>query len=93
MKATEKHKEQMKQWNKSHTENLRISQKKYYETHKDYFKQFNRTTFKDMQQRIEKAIEYIKDMGCFDNECNYFYDDLSPYELDILLNILRGENK
>ena len=46
----------------------------------------------DYKSRIEKAVEYIKDMGCFDNECNYFCDDLSPNELDCLLNILNGRS-
>ena len=51
-----------------------------------------RQELSDTEDKVDKAIEYIKDNGCFDNECNYFCDDLSPNELDILLNILRGDN-
>lgn len=86
MKATEKHKEQMKQWNKNHRENVRISQKKYYETHKDYYKQYSRTRFKDMQRRIEKAIKYIKDDLTLTDGYTIYEDGFKE-----LLNILNGK--
>ena len=65
---------------------------KHYEeiqTFGDYVKEVNLLV--DYNTRNEKSIEYIKYCGCFDDMCNYFYEDLSPNELTDLLNILRGE--
>ena len=99
MKATEKKKEYMKQYNKIHKEKIKIAQKKYYENHKEYFKQFNRSNYKELQHRIDKAIEYIEntplytetyDYNMEDNlELNYVSDEKAHNDL---LNILRGED-
>lgn len=43
---------------------------------------------RDYKSRNEKAVEYIKENGCYDEK--YFCDDLSPHELKDLLNILKG---
>lgn len=83
MKATEKHKKQMKEWNKAHRENLKIAQKKYYETHKDYFKQFNRINFKDMQQEVDRLNNIIDELEkwlndvCLDPHCEFEYRIIS----------------
>lgn len=47
----------------------------------------------DYKQRNEKAIEYIKDNGLYEDKYNKFNDDLNYNELNKLLNILNGDDK
>lgn len=44
----------------------------------------------DLQQRIDKAIEYIKECGCYEEDTKVFCDDIDIYELPKLLEILKG---
>lgn len=46
----------------------------------------------DLQIRIDKAIELLKEAGCYDEETKTFCDDVWE-ELPKLLNILQGEDK
>jgi hypothetical protein len=43
--------------------------------------------------RCEKAIEYIKDKGLYEEELDIFNDDINYNELDDLLNILNGSDE
>ena len=47
----------------------------------------------DYKSRCEKAIEYIKDKGLYEEELDIFNDDINYNELDDLLNILNGSDK
>lgn len=44
---------------------------------------------KELQKRIDEAIELIKEAGCYDEELKTFCDDIWE-ELPDLLNILKG---
>ena len=72
MKATEKKKQYMKQYNKTHKEKIKKAQKKYYETHKDYFKSFSRSKFKEQQQEIERLNNIINSLEKWLNENNLY---------------------
>ena len=45
----------------------------------------------DLQQRIDKAIEYLKENACYDD--GEFCRDLIYYECKELLDILKGSDK
>lgn len=45
------------------------------------------------EQRIDKAIEYLKENACIDEDVEYFCDDLRYDECKELLNILKGVAK
>lgn len=49
--------------------------------------------YKGLQQRIDKAIEYIKDKGCYEEDTKVFCDDINYDELSKLLNILQGNKE
>lgn len=46
----------------------------------------------ELQERINKAIEYLKLNACIDEEVEYFNDDLRYDECKVLLDILQGSN-
>lgn len=46
----------------------------------------------DYKSRCEKAIELLKEVGCYDEETKTFCDDIWE-ELPYLLNILQGGDK
>ena len=46
-----------------------------------------------LQQRINKAIEYIKENACYDKDIKKCCDDLNYNECDELLEILEGKNE
>ena len=46
----------------------------------------------ELQERIEKAVEYIKNNTCKVPVLDYRYMDISDEEIDNLLNILNGRS-
>lgn len=49
-------------------------------------------TIEELQKRIDKAIEYLKDNACYENTISeLFCDDLNYDDCMELLKILRGE--
>jgi len=51
------------------------------------------TRNEEKQQRIDKAIEYLKDNACYENTISeLFCDDLDTDSCMELLDILRGED-
>lgn len=44
-------------------------------------------------KRIDKAIEYLKENACIDEDVEYFCDDLRYDECKMLLDILKGVDK
>ena len=52
----------------------------------------DRKVIDDYKSRTNKAIEYIKDKGLYEEELDIFNDDINYNELDDLLNILNGGN-
>lgn len=45
----------------------------------------------ELQQRIDKSIEYLKDNACYEEDTNIFCDDLRNDNCKDLLDILKGE--
>lgn len=50
----------------------------------------NRKVIDNLQQRIDKAVELLKEAGCYDEKAHIFCDDVWE-ELPELLDILRGD--
>lgn len=46
---------------------------------------------KELHNKIDKAINYIKEQGCYDEDCNVFCNDLNYYAIPRLLEILKGD--
>ena len=53
---------------------------------------FTTRKLKQLQQRIDKSIEYIKDNACYDESINKCVDDLMYCNCDELVEILKGDN-
>ena len=85
-------KEYLKKWREEHKEHIKQYKKEYAKNHDSSFKKLQKEN-KKLQQRIDKAIEYIQE-NCYINEedktevCSYG-DDLNP---SYLLEILKGDN-
>ena len=47
---------------------------------------------KELHNKIDKAINYIKEQGCYDEDCNVFCDDLNYYAIPRLLEILKDSD-
>ena len=47
----------------------------------------------DLQERIDKAIEYIESLIVRDNETKEILSGIHKNSVDTLLNILKGDNK
>ena len=45
-----------------------------------------------LRENRDKAIEYIKECGCYEEDTKVFCDDINIYELPKLLEILKGGN-
>lgn len=43
-------------------------------------------------KKIDKAINHIKEQGCYDEDCNVFCDDLNYYAIPRLLEILEKDS-
>lgn len=82
----------------------RKSFKKYYQEHKEYYRNYNKkysdkygyhwykNKLEDYKSRCEKAVEILKEAGCYDEEIKSFCDDIWE-ELPDLLNILKGSDE
>lgn len=45
-----------------------------------------------LHNKMDKAINYIKEHGCYDEDCNVFCDDLNYYAIPRLLEILKDSD-
>ena len=45
-----------------------------------------------LHNKIDKAINYIKEQGCYDEDCNVFCNDLNYYAIPRLLEILKDSD-
>ena len=59
---------------------------------KNQFKE-DQKVIEELQNKIDKAIEYIKVGACYDEEDKYFCDYLSSFELIELLEILEDKDE
>ena len=57
----------------------------------DYIIQLQKEN-KELHNKIDKAINYIKEQGCYDEDCNVFCTDLNYYAMPRLLEILEKDS-
>lgn len=65
---------------------------KGYEDGKDLYNHY-KLLYQKVKDRNDKAIEYIKEQGCYEEDTKVFCDDLNYYAIPKLLEILKGNNK
>lgn len=97
--------ERLKEENKVLNSILEIQRKRQYHSKflKDFQKENGKNVLPDFDEiykrydnykdRIDKAIEYIKNNACYDEETMRCCDDLDVNDCDKVLDILRGEKK
>lgn len=61
------------------------------EFHSEFFNK--QTEINRLNNRIEKAIDFLKENACIDEDVEYFCDDLRYDDCKTLLEILRGVDK
>lgn len=89
-------KEYFKKYREDNKEHIKQYKKEYAKTHDSSFKKLQIKN-KNLQQRIDKAIEYIKDKEVIINTDKIRIFDLFEISeqgyIDKLLSILKGEDK